>query len=245
MSWRQASAAAAPYMSDDAEAAVGEALGTLSVAVSAQRQERGPGVSAHACLDPKPNSTHPKTHHITHPPTKTHPPTNPPAMKTFDRVHPRSCATTCATLVCSPCPISTPPCVTSTVPSAGWVGGARRWAGWVGAGVAGIARPPPAHPLRLTPPPHTHTYATPTCVDVHQRPSLVEELGCEGDTKLGGQDGQPALAPAVGWARRDGVGGRGGAVRGGRVLKGGVRGGGGAQRRACGAGPPAGSLRRR
>ncbi len=26
---------------------------------------------------------------------------------------------TCATLVCSPWPISTPPCVTSTVPSAG------------------------------------------------------------------------------------------------------------------------------
>jgi len=29
---------------------------------------------------------------------------------------------TCATLVCSPCPISTPPCVTSTVPSAGRAG---------------------------------------------------------------------------------------------------------------------------
>lgn len=34
LSWRQASSTAAPYISDEAEAAVGEALGTLSVDVS-------------------------------------------------------------------------------------------------------------------------------------------------------------------------------------------------------------------
>lgn len=36
------------------------------------------------------------------------------------------------------------------------------------------------------------------CVDVHQGPSLVQELGGEGDAKLGGNDGQAPLAPPVG-----------------------------------------------
>mmetsp|Transcript_14058 Transcript_14058/g.37987 ORF Transcript_14058/g.37987 Transcript_14058/m.37987 type:complete len:237 (-) Transcript_14058:2976-3686(-) len=69
----QASKIAPPYMSEDALAAVGEELGTLSVEVS--------------------------------------------LMKTLDRGVPRACAATWAILVCRPWPISTPPCVTSTVPS--------------------------------------------------------------------------------------------------------------------------------
>ncbi len=36
-------------------------------------------------------------------------------------------------------------------------------------------------------------------VDVHQRCSLVQELGSEGDAKLGGDDSQAALAPPVGF----------------------------------------------
>ena len=36
------------------------------------------------------------------------------------------------------------------------------------------------------------------CVDVHQRPCLVQELGGEGDAKLGGDDCNGTLAPAVG-----------------------------------------------
>ena len=35
-------------------------------------------------------------------------------------------------------------------------------------------------------------------VDVHQRCSLVQELGGEGDAKLGGDDSQATLAPPVG-----------------------------------------------
>lgn len=36
-------------------------------------------------------------------------------------------------------------------------------------------------------------------VDVHQRCSLVQELGGEGDAKLGGDDSQATLAPPVGF----------------------------------------------
>ena len=39
----------------------------------------------------------------------------------------------------------------------------------------------------------------PICVDVHQRCSLVQELGGEGDAELGGDDSQAALAPPVGF----------------------------------------------
>ena len=35
-------------------------------------------------------------------------------------------------------------------------------------------------------------------VDVHQGPSLVQELGGEGDAELGGDDRQAPLAPPVG-----------------------------------------------
>ena len=35
------------------------------------------------------------------------------------------------------------------------------------------------------------------CVDMHQSPSLVQELGGEGDAKLGGDDSQTSLPPPV------------------------------------------------
>ncbi len=36
------------------------------------------------------------------------------------------------------------------------------------------------------------------CVDVDQRPALVQELGREGDPELDGEHGDAALAPPVG-----------------------------------------------
>lgn len=37
------------------------------------------------------------------------------------------------------------------------------------------------------------------CVDMHQGAGLVQELGGEGDAKLGGDDGHAALAPPIGF----------------------------------------------